>query len=109
MDTRTIAELADRCARTLTPALSQGERAPSRRGNNASGYGFEVLVGDSGLTPWRRISFSACRFRVDCCPMASRFTLSAHVGQIELVSTSRIPQIMHTFGLSAIHVSFTCP
>ena len=109
MDTRTIAELADRCARILTPALSQGEREPRGRGNNAAGYGFEGLVDDSGLTPWRRISFSACRFKVDCCPMASRFTLSAHVGQIELVSTSRIPQIMHIFGLSAIHVSFTRP
>jgi hypothetical protein len=39
--------------------------------------------------------------------MASRFTLSAQVGQIEPVSTSRIPQIIHIFGLSAIHVSFT--
>ena len=107
MDTRTIAGLADRCAQTRTPALSQGEREPRGRGNKAAGYGFEGLVDDSGLTPWRRISFSACRFRVDCCPMASRFTLSAHMGQIELVSTSRIPQIMHIFGLSAIHVSFT--
>ena len=33
--------------------------------------------------------------------------LPLDVGQIELVSTSCIPQIMHIFGLSAIHVSFT--
>ena len=71
-----------------------------------SGYGLVVLGDDSGLTPWRRISFSAWRFRLDCCPMASRFTPSAHVGQIELVSTSRIPHSMHIFGFSAIHVSF---
>src|SRR5712691_2516838 len=38
--------------------------------------------------------------------MASRFTLSAHVGHIELVSTSRIPHSIHIFGLSAIHRSF---
>jgi hypothetical protein len=38
--------------------------------------------------------------------MASRFTLSEHVGHIELVSTSRIPHSMHIFGLSAIHLSF---
>ena len=69
-------------------------------------YGFGVLGDVSGLTPWRRISFSACRFTAACCPMASRFTLSAQVGQIELVSTSRIPHNMHIFGLSAIHPSF---
>src|SRR5215510_16246270 len=72
----------------------------------ASSYGLGVLGDSSGLTPWRRISFSACRFTAACCPMASRFTLSAHVGQIELVSTSRIPHSIHIFGFSAIHLSF---
>ena len=70
-------------------------------------YGLGVLGEEAGVTPWRRISCSAWRFTAACCPMASRFMLSAQVGQIEPVSTSRIPQIIHIFGLSAIHVSFT--
>src|SRR5215831_2665437 len=92
-------------ARTRAQPFPGGE---GRKRVAHTSYGLVGLGDASGLTPWRLISFSACRFRVVCCPIASRFTLSAHAGQIELVSTSRIPQIMHIFAFSAIHVSFPC-
>ncbi len=51
----------------------------------------------SGLTPWRRISRSAWFLRSACLPSASRLTPSEQAGQIELVSTSLRPQIIHIF------------
>ena len=68
-----LTAIQPRAAEGLTPWA--GSRLPARFGRAGRAL--------QGLTPGAGSAFSACRFTAACCPMASRFTLSAQVGQIE--------------------------